>query len=59
MMIKVFVDCPNDECIEMPDYECEYENAGEGSEHELTCVCGTHIKFNIEYLPSVTNEEAV
>lgn len=56
-MIKVTVNCPNDDCIEMPDYKCENEEAWEGSGHEITCTCGTRITFNIEYFPAATDEE--
>ena len=59
MTVTVHVDCPNEECIEMPEYTCEGEDAGEGSEHEVTCKCGTRISFNIEYFPSAMGEEII
>ena len=59
MSISVTVDCPNEECVEMPDYTCETEDAGDGSEHEMTCVCGTKIKFYIEYFPFAICEEII
>ncbi len=59
MSVTVDVDCPNDECAEMPEYTCESESAGEGSEHEITCDCGARISFTIEYFPSAMGEEII
>lgn len=49
--------CPNEECSEYFEYKCDWESAKAGSEHEVDCpICGTHIVFNIEYSPRITNE---
>lgn len=56
MTIKVDVDCANDECDRFIDYVCESENAGEGSEHKVTCACGTTTKFTIGYMPVACDE---
>jgi len=56
----VTVDCPNEECDCMPDYQYESENSGPGCAHEMTCPeCNTRIKFYIEYFPSAMGEEVI
>ena len=49
--------CPNDKCCVIFDYECEWENAGDQSEHEAACPeCGVKIIFEVNYHPSIENE---
>lgn len=59
-MINVDVHCPNDECTAIEEYECEYEDAEEGSEHKIKCSeCNSIIKFTIEFEPLACDEEIV
>jgi hypothetical protein len=58
-MLEVEFFCPNEECDELIQYECEWENAGGGSEHRKKCPnCGTVALFEIEYSPGAGNVRA-
>jgi hypothetical protein len=54
-LCKLNVYCPN--CTGSFDYHCEWEDAGEGSEHEKECfTCKSIVSFEINYYPSADNE---
>ena len=52
---RVDVDCTN--CHISFPYYCEWEDAGEGSEHKKECfICNSMVTFEIGYNPSAGNE---
>jgi len=56
-MCNLDVNCPATDCFGLAEYECEHEESGAGSEHEVICPdCGHLIKFEIEYEPVASNE---
>lgn len=59
-MFEDYVICPNNSCSEFFEFKCEWENAGDGSEHEATCPhCGTNVVFEIAYAPHISNEREI
>ncbi len=58
MTCDVSVYCPK--CSIQFDYECEWGDAGEGSDHEIVCPgCDIKILFQIEYSPYATVEQEI
>ena len=57
-MFEGAVVCPK--CKRSFGYQCEWESAGDGSEHEAQCPhCGADVLFVIAYSPHITNEVEV
>ena len=57
-MFEGAVVCPK--CGASFGYQCEWEDAGDGSEHEEQCPrCKTDVVFVIAYSPHITNEVEV
>ena len=53
-MERFNIECQNDDCNVDFEYECEPEDAGDGSEHTAECPnCGKKTYFEVAYIATV------